>query len=943
MHTSDPSETELQAILSAMTDLILIYDDRGVCLKIVQNNQDVLVMPIAEQLNKSVFELLPPDVAKLQMRYIQDVLATGHTQNVEYSLMLNGKLTWFSANVSRLTASTVIWVARDITARKISEQALGDARSQLQTLLNAVPGIVSWISSDLSYLGVNRHLAETFDLPIEQFVGKRVGFLGVSPEFAHFIEEFFAKPLQQEHCEVTANLDGRIIHYLVVAQKYDQGRAAFTIGIDVTQQKDAEESLKDKERILQLVLDNIPQHIFWKDTNSVFLGCNRNWAKAAQIGSPEAVIGKTDFDLLDNPAVAEEYRQQDRRIMASGKAELHKVETKQKTAAGEDPTWLDVNKIPIHDSDGQVIGILSTVEDITSRMKSQAALEEAEAKYRNIFENAVEGIFQSTPDREGQYISANPALAKIYGYDCAEDLLVAITSIRDQIYVEPERRDEFINQLQRSGVVYEFKAQVYCRDGTIIWVSENATAVHDAEGKLLYFEGIVEDITERLRAEERIRYQAAHDLLTELPNRKLFNQRLREAIGRAKEGNSLMAVMFLDLDRFKTINSSLGHGAGDQLLQEVAQRLKDSLAPTITLARWGGDEFTLLLPIVASAEDAVAVAEQILNQLKPAFCIESCTIHSSCSIGIAIYPKDGEDGSTLIKNADAAMFSAKEQGRNNSQLYARAMNIDATSLLELESGLHTALEAGEFVLLYQPKVNPEKSTIVGVEALIRWQHPAMGLIMPNVFVPLAEENGFILPLAEWVLYAACKQNKIWQEQGIATMRVAVNISARQFLQPTLVDTVAKILNQTGLEPQYLELEITESLAMQDVYLTRTILDELYDMGVYISIDDFGTGHSSLSSIKNFPVHSLKVDQSFVRDLPEDRHSRAIIASIVALAQGLNLKVVVEGVETEAQLNYLRSLHCEEIQGHLYSKPISAQKLIDLIAASHDHLSFAPKS
>jgi diguanylate cyclase (GGDEF)-like protein/PAS domain S-box-containing protein len=937
MHISD---TDLKTIFSAMTDLILVYDDRGHCLQVAPTRHNILGESVLEQLHQHIFDVLPPEIARSHMQSIQRVLATGQTKNIEYSLIINGNLAWFSANISPLSTNTIIWVAREITDRKNSEKALFDARDQLQILLDAMPGIVSWISSDLCYLGVNRHLAQTFKLPPEEFVGKKVGFLGVSPEFVKFIETFFTNSTQEEYCETTAHIDGQAIHYLVVAQKYDCGRAAFTIGIDVTQRKKAEKLLKDKETLLQLVLDNIPQHIFWKDTNSVFLGCNRNWAEAAQIGSPAAVIGKTDFDLLDDQRAAEKYREQDRRIMASGKAELHMVETKQKTAEGEDATWLDVNKIPIHDSDGKVIGILSTVEDITPRMKSQEALRQAEAKYRNIFENAVEGIFQSTSDPDGHYISANPALARIYGYDCPDDLMIAVTSIRHQIYVDPNRRTGFIEELERSGVIYEFKAQVYRRDGTKIWISENAVAVRDNEGKLLYFEGIVEDITERLEAEERIRYQASHDLLTDLPNRKLFNQRLSEAIERAKAENGMLAVMFLDLDRFKTINSSLGHGAGDRLLQHVAQRLRFCLDESTTLARWGGDEFTLLLPCVTCTSDAVEVSERILAQLKPAFMIDHCTLHTSCSIGIAIYPYDGEDGITLIKNADAAMFSAKEQGRNNSQIYTRSMNMDATSLLELENGLHTALEEGEFVLFYQPKVNPDTATIVGIEALIRWQHPELGLIPPNIFVPLAEENGFIVPLAEWVLRSACRQNKIWQDQGIAKMRVAVNISARQFLQPTLVQTVAKILAETGLEAQYLELEITESLAMQDVYLTRTILDELYKMGVYISIDDFGTGHSSLSSIKNFPVHSLKVDQSFVRDLPDNMHSRAIIAAIVALAQGLNLKVVVEGVETEEQFNYLQSLGCEEIQGHLFSRPIKAQDLVKLFQKNQSKLSFA---
>lgn len=434
----------------------------------------------------------------------------------------------------------------------------------------------------------------------------------------------------------------------------------------------------------------------------------------------------------------------------------------------------------------------------------------------------------------------------------------------------------------------------------------------------------------RQQAEATIRYQAFHDLLTGLPNRMLFNDRLPLALANAHRNGSMLAVMFLDLDRFKTINDTLGHAIGDQLLQAVATRLAGCLREGDTIARWGGDEFTLLLPQINNTEDAAKAAQRLSKALKPAFHVGMHELYISCSIGIALYPHDGDDAQTLLKNADAALYRVKEQGRNGYQIYTPAINSQASALLALESSLHHALERQQFVLHYQPQINVNTGQITGMEALLRWQHPELGLIPPRVFIALAEENGLIVPIGEWVLRTACAQNKAWQVAGLPPFRMAVNLSARQFQQPHLVETVAQTLAETRLSPCHLELEITETVVMHDVDFTTSMLKDLQVMGVNLAVDDFGTGYSSLSYLKRFPLNTIKIDQSFIRELTTDPNDAAIVTAIIALGRGLNLNVVAEGVETQAQLDYLRSRHCEEMQGYLFSKPMPLEDATEFL-------------
>ncbi len=432
------------------------------------------------------------------------------------------------------------------------------------------------------------------------------------------------------------------------------------------------------------------------------------------------------------------------------------------------------------------------------------------------------------------------------------------------------------------------------------------------------------------RVESIIRYQASHDPLTRLPNRLLFDEQLVLALANSKQYSESLGVAFLDLDRFKVINDTLGHEIGDRLLQQVATRLKQCLRNCDLIARWGGDEFTLLFPRLHSSEEITKIAQRILDKLSIPIVIENQELYVTASLGIALYPYDGEDAQSLLKHADFAMYRAKQQGRNNYQLFAEDMHHKALNQLTLEGDLRRALAREEFLLYYQPQVEIATGRIIAVEALIRWQHPQLGFVSPDQFIPLAEEIGLIAPIGQWVLQTACIQHQAWRTLGFPPLRVAVNLSPRQFHQSHLIKIILQTLEETEIDPEYLELEITESAAMEDVEFTIKILQELRAMGLHITIDDFGTGYSSLNMIKHFPLNTLKIDRSFVKDLVDNSNDAAIAQTIIALGQGLKLQVVAEGVETSEQLAFLRSMHCDIAQGYFFCPPVPATDIPQLL-------------
>jgi diguanylate cyclase (GGDEF)-like protein/PAS domain S-box-containing protein len=560
------------------------------------------------------------------------------------------------------------------------------------------------------------------------------------------------------------------------------------------------------------------------------------------------------------------------------------------------------------------------------RRQAEAALRDSEKKLRLITENV--GDLIVILDTEGRRLYASKSYKALLG----ESKALEGTNSFDAVHPEDRARIQqvFLDTVA-TGVGQQTQFRFMPKNGNARHIESQSTAIHDVSGQVSQVLVVSRDITERKCAEARIQYLAHHDALTGLPNRILLQDLIGKAMAQAERDRVFLALLFIDLDRFKTINDSLGHAVGDGLLEQVAVRLRACARKSDILARLGGDEFLLTLVGVKQAEDASRVAEKILKALAQPFTVNGRVLNTSCSIGISIYPVDGKDVETLMKNADMAMYHAKEYGRNSYQFFSSEMNTRAQERLTLENALHSALEHDEFVLHYQPLTELRSGRVTGVEALLRWRHPELGLVSPAKFIPVAEETGKIWEIGHWVMRTACLQMRAWQAQpGFAPMRLSVNLSARQLRHADLIQQIAASLRESNLPRTLLELEITESIAMHDPRRTERVLGEISDMGIALAIDDFGTGYSSMNYLKRFPIGTLKIDRSFIDGIPSDANDVAITRATVAMAKSLNLRVVAEGVETEAQRRFLLEVDCDECQGDLFSEARAPEDLEALL-------------
>jgi diguanylate cyclase (GGDEF)-like protein/PAS domain S-box-containing protein len=732
------------------------------------------------------------------------------------------------------------------------------------------------------------------------------------------------------------------------------------------------DALAHKKALLRGVIDSTPDLIFFKDPNGVYLGCNQAFAEYA--GCPEReLIGKADFNFLDQET-AQRFREKDRIMLETG----HAVSNEEWiTYPDGRRILLDTLKTPFRDADGRILGLVGISRDITERKANEVKIQRLSRFYAAL-SHCNEAIVRCTSEDElfQQVCRAtvefgglkmawiglvNPdsrtvRLANCFG-NGADEYLAGIeisvdaaspfgfgptgTAIRENqpVWCQNFQQDPATGPWQERGTRLGFLASAslpLLRNGVAIGAftlyADEVNAFEEDVRALLV--EIAADIsyaldnfaleTERTQAEERIQWLAHFDVLTGLPNRTLFTDRINHAISMAQRTHSQLAILFLDLDHFKNINDTLGHRIGDQLLIEVAKRLKSAVRDEDTISRQGGDEFILVLP-GTDANGAAHAAEKLLASVAQSCQIEQYELVVTPSIGITIYPNDGEDFEALSQRADVAMYRAKQGGRNKYCFYTPEMQARSARNLQLENALRRALERDQLQLHYQPQISLENGHVIGAEALLRWQHPELGTISPAEFIPIAEDSGLILPIGEWVLRTAVCQMKAWMDAGLPPMVIAVNLSVVQFRHHNLPELVSQILEELKLPPQHLELELTEGVAMGDPLAAIAVMDDLHERGIRMSIDDFGTGYSSLSYLKRFQVYKLKIDQSFIRNITEDPEDRAIVSTIISLASGLGMQTIAEGVETEGQLAFLREKGCNEVQGYHFSRSLPAEQ------------------
>jgi diguanylate cyclase (GGDEF)-like protein/PAS domain S-box-containing protein len=596
---------------------------------------------------------------------------------------------------------------------------------------------------------------------------------------------------------------------------------------------------------------------------------------------------------------------------------------------------------PLKSASGKTLGVIAVMDDrpmsinislrsvlelfaskVANEIERRKALEELELA-ASVFRESMEGVIIC--DVDAKIIRVNPEFCKITGYSEAEVLGHSPKLLKSGQHTVTFY-DSLWSNLQKQGF---WKGEIINKrkNGETFISWQLIKSVKDQNGEVQRYISIIHDISEKKRTDERIFKLAQQDLITQLPNRTAFHSLLKNAINVAMHSTNRLAVMFIDLDHFKLINDTSGHPVGDELLQQVAIRLKNIIGARNVISRFGGDEFTVLLHAIESTQEVISVATDISAALLKPFKLSSCDVTISASIGIALYPDNAQNASTLLSCADNAMYRAKESGRGSYEFYTDQMQLDAHERVILERDLRSALANREMYLHYQPQISIEHHTIIGVEALLRWRHPQKGLIPPDKFIPVAESTGLIVPIGEWVISEACRQLSLWRAQGNDTLVMSINLSARQFFQKTLLESIKKVLTDTAVPPEKIEFEITESMMMNNIEETILTLNQLKALGVQLSVDDFGTGYSSLSYLKKFPINKLKIDKSFVDGLPDDKDDLAIVQAIIGISHALELKVIAEGVETAEQLAVLSEMQCNEIQGYYFSKPLPAEQIV----------------
>ena len=805
----------------------------------------------------------------------------------------------------------------------MATEATRELRTQLsftQQLIEAIPNPVFFKDSRGRYLGCNQAFERYVGSPRELIIGNTVMDIlpaDLADKSIAFDSQLLDKPGSQAYEAHFADKGGPGRDVIVnKATFFDHsGAVAGLVGVivDITQRKQLEAATRDSNERLNAVINAAPLAIITRDLEKRV----RMWNPSAErmFGWKESEVLGTATTIV--PAALQEQTHALRLRAEAG--ETLWIEETQRIA--RDGRLLDVSLTisPVLGADGRVAGTMVMISDISPRKQAEAALRESEAQLRLAMEAAQLGVWNWEADTDR--FTHSEGLGVLFGKprDCSD---VGYAVLQDCMH--PDDRELFratFRHAVKQGSDFKLDYRVVWPDGSVHWITNRGQVHRGPDGRAQRVIGVAMDISDRKMAEQRIAHMAHHDALTGLPNRVLLRDRIQQAIAQAHRSRSQLAVLFIDLDRFKTINDSLGHQFGDRLLQSVASRILVCVREGDTVSRVGGDEFVIVIPGIEESADASVVAAKILEVLGHPFHLHGNDLHVAASIGISLYPADGSDAETLMRHADTAMYHAKDSGRGNFQFFTEHMNVAAQQRLSVESSLRRAVEQQEFELEYQPVFELADRSIIGFEALLRWNRPGIGVVPPAQFIATAEESGLIVPIGEWVLREALKQAKSWQGAG-RDVRVAVNVSARQLARQNFVERLRRAIVDAGIEPRLLELEVTESVIIEGAGDARKALDQVAALGVGLAIDDFGTGYSGLAYLKRLPIDTVKVDQSFVAGLTENRDDAAIVTAIVAMSRSLGLEVVAEGVETEAQLHELQRLGCRRAQGYLLARPMS---------------------